>query len=307
MSCTRRLGAVVLAATVAVLAACGSSPAAGPSRSPGLLSVTTSFYPLEFAAERIGGQWVQVNSLTAPGVEPHDLELTPKQVVGIRTAQVVIYLRGFQPAVDDAIDAMGDTGALDVSGTADLLRVDQTGMPGSGHGALDPHFWLDPIRYAAVVTAIGAEFAVKDPAHAATYRSNATALVGDLTDLDTDYRQGLGHCVHRDLVTGHAAFGYLALRYGFTQRAITGLSPDAEPDAASMARLIGYIREHDVTTVYTETLTSPALAETIARNAGAKVAVLDPIEGVTTTSLGADYLEIMRSNLATLTVGQQCS
>ncbi|HQD68141.1 MAG TPA: zinc ABC transporter substrate-binding protein, partial [Ornithinibacter sp.] len=174
-------------------------------------------------------------------------------------------------------------------------------------GVVDLHFWLDPTRMAAVATTVGERFAKADPANAATYTANAAALASDLTTLDEEFAAGLKTCESKELVTGHAAFGYLATRYGLGQEGIAGISPDAEPDAAALRDLVSHVRESGVSTVYAETLVSPALAETIARETGAKVAVLDPLEGLTDASPGSDYLEVMRANLKTLREGQGCS
>ena len=174
-------------------------------------------------------------------------------------------------------------------------------------GAADPHFWLDPTRLADVATALGDDFARRDPANAADYRANAAALVADLDALDAEFRAGLAQCRTRELVTGHAAFGYLAERYDLHQEGVAGVSPDIEPDAATLRDLSAHVRDAGVTTVYSESLVSPALAETVAREAGARVAVLDPLEGITDASRGRDYLEVMRANLATLRAGQECS
>src|SRR6478672_8743309 len=170
----------------------------------------------------------------------------------------------------------------------------------------DPHFWLDPTRLADVATALGDDFARRDPANAAVYRANAAALVTDLEGLDAEFRSGLAQCRTRELVTGHAAFGYLAERYDLHQEGVAGVSPDVEPDAATLRDLSAHVRDAGVTTVYSESLVSPALAETVAREAGARVAVLDPLEGITDVSPGHDYLEVMRANLATLRAGQEC-
>ncbi|WP_392545251.1 metal ABC transporter substrate-binding protein [Oryzobacter telluris] len=302
------------------LAACGSASGSADGAASGGadLTVTAAFYPLQWASERVGGDRVAVSSLTKPGAEPHDLELTPKAVGELSSSDVVVYLKGFQPAVDEAVATQGGDAALDVSPEADLTLAatddghDHAGESPAEHdahaeGARDPHFWLDPVRLQAVVTAIGERFATADAPHAAEYRANAAALVKDLGALDTEFAQGLAQCRSDELVTGHAAFGYLAARYGLSQEGIAGISPDAEPDAATLRELTAHVKEHGVTTVYGETLVDPALAQTLARETGAEVAVLDPIEGLTDTSKGKDYLEVMRSNLAVLKAGQECS
>jgi len=300
--------AAVLLATV--LAACSAAPpAAGgaSSQDAARMPVTASFYPLQFAAEQVGGRHVQVTSLTKAGVEPHDLELTPKDVAAVSSARVVVYAKGFQPAVDAAVAQQAGEGRLDVAQVAHL----DLPAPGEEAGSVapsgpDPHFWLDPQRYAEVATAIGARFATADPAHSADYAASTKTFVEALTTLDTQLRQGTASCQSRELVTSHAAFGYLAQRYGFTQVPISGLSPDTEPSAARLAEVADYVRAHGITTIYAETLVDPAFAETVAKSTGAAVARLDPVEGLTEMSAGRDYLEVMRANLTALRAGQRC-
>ncbi|MEO6790380.1 MAG: metal ABC transporter substrate-binding protein [Ornithinibacter sp.] len=293
--------ALLLAASLLAASTAACSGAAGSQESNGgQMAVTASFYPLEFAAERVGGEHVHVTNLTKPGSEPHDLELTPRAVGDLTKSRVVIYLSGFQPAVDRAVDTEAGDAAFDVAPLADLSIVSGEG------GGPDPHFWLDPVRYAAVVTAVGERFAAVDPEHANTYRANAATLVSDLGTLDSDIAAGLARCESRDLVTSHTAFAYLAQRYDLGQEGIAGVNPDAEPDAGTLRTLTAFVREHDVSTIYTEALVDPAVAETVARETGAGVAVLDPLEGLTDASAGRNYLEVMRANLATLEKGQRC-
>jgi zinc transport system substrate-binding protein len=303
----RLIPALAFALTGALAGTLVSGCADSTTSTDGRLQVVAAFYPLALAAEQVGGEHVDVTSLTKPGAEPHDLELTPRQVVDMTRAALVIYESGFQPAIDQAVASQARDAGFDVSPAARLTLSAPADPGGTGDLAVDPHFWLDPIRYADVVKAIGVELARKDPSHAAGYTANADAMVQRLTSLDSAFRAGLAHCADTEIVTGHAAFGYLAERYGLTQVAITGISPDQEPTAAAMSDIVQLIKEHHVTTVYAETLVSPALAETVAREAGAQVAVLDPIEGITSQSAGQDYFAVMRSNLATLETGQQCS
>jgi zinc transport system substrate-binding protein len=303
-----------------VLAGCGSPAAAGGGvGSGGGLHVVTSFYPLQFVASTIGGPDATVSSLTRPGAEPHDLELTPRDVATLQKADLVVYLSGFQPAVDQAVDQHARGDVLDVAAAAHL---DLPAGPGDqdhhddhaeGHAddrsaasAADPHFWLDPTRLAKVSAQVADAMASADPDAAPAFHRRATALAGELSQLDADFRTGLADCRSRDLVTSHTAFGYLAQRYGLHQVGITGVSPEAEPDPRSLAAVATYVRAHHVSTFYSETLVSPAVARTVARETGATTAVLDPIEGLTDASAGRDYLQIMRSNLAVLTKGQSC-
>ncbi|MGY1783408.1 metal ABC transporter substrate-binding protein [Geodermatophilus sp. SYSU D00698] len=314
---TRALAATTAAATVLLLAACGSSGEDEAAAADGV-SVQAAFYPLQWAAERVGGDRVDVESLTPPGAEPHDLELTPQDVASLTEADLVVYLAGFQPGLDDAVAEAGDA-AWDAGEAADLSLTaeehDHEGESEEEHAehageegeAVDPHFWLDPTRLADVGDALADRLAEVDPDGADTYRGNAAALRTDLEALDAEMEQGLANCAVTTLVTAHDAFGYLGERYGLDVVGVSGLSPSTEPSPAQLAEISTLVRERGVTTVYTETLVDPAVAETVAEEAGVRTAVLDPIEGLTDESAGEDYLAVMRADLATLQEGQGCA
>lgn len=300
---------LTLAAVAALaLTACGSG--GSTTGADGRVEVVTSFYPLQFAIEQVGGEHVTVTNLTKAGAEPHDVELSPRDVLTVSKADAVVYLKGFQPSVDDAVAEadspfdVSEAARLDVAATDD--GHDHGEETGSAAGAKDPHFWLDPMRYADVADAVAAELGRVDPANAADYEAGAKDLRGRLTDLDERFTTGLKSCEDTDLVTGHAAFAYLAEAYDLHQESIT-LSPEQEPSAAEMADAVAHIKEHGVSTVYAETLVPRDVADTIAREAGATVRVLDPIEGITDESAAQDYFGIMDANLATLQKGQVCS
>ena len=309
-----RAAVVLILATGMALAGCGQGAgperAVGASDNRGSLRLVASFYPLQWATQQVAGRHAQVGSLTKPGAEPHDLELTPQDVGRVADADLVVYLGGFQPAVDDAVTSEGAGHGFDVTPAAQLDLAFTPIEEGEEHadeaGATDPHFWLDPTRLAAVGDALASRLSKLDPAHAADYRRNADRLRTRLDDLDGEFATGLADCANTDLVTSHNAFGYLARRYALTQVGITGLTPDAEPRPADLAAVATFVRTHAVRTIYYETLVSPRIAETVADETGARTAVLDPIEGLTSRSAGRDYLAVMRANLASLRAGQPC-
>jgi zinc transport system substrate-binding protein len=254
----------------------------------------TAFYPVAYAAQQIAPPDAKIVNLTPAGAEPHDIELTPGDVKTIDTATLVLYLgSGFQPAVEKAVKA-AHVRAIDLLAGQRLAKGEIEGKLG-----LDPHVWLDPIRYAQMVTKIGQ--ALNQP-------DNAAAFVTKLRVLDRAYRTGLSSCQRRIIVTSHAAFGYLSKRYGLTQLALEGLSPEAEPSPKALAKLIEQVRKTRATTVFFETLVSPKLAQTVAREAHVKTAVLDPIEGITPSALkhGATYFTVMRQNLTALRQALGC-
>lgn len=302
-----RLITPLLAATV-LLSACGGS---GTQNSDAKLRVVVGFYPLQYIAEQLGGDHVEVENVTKPGAEPHDLELAPRDVGDIEQAGLVLYLKDFQPALDAAVAETNSDNALDVSSAAKLeehAAEETEAHEGHDHtdSGLDPHFWLDPTRLAAVADEVATRMADLDPDNATTYQANATKLTGELTALDSDFTAGLATCQNKNLVTSHAAFGYLAERYGLVQESVNGIDPTQEPSAAQLAALTSFVREHKVSTIYTETLVSPAIADTLAAETGAKTAVLDPLEGLTADDPNADYQSVMKTNLATLKTGQSC-
>ncbi|MFC8599699.1 metal ABC transporter solute-binding protein, Zn/Mn family [Isoptericola sp. NPDC057191] len=314
------LAALPALALPAVLAACAPTD---QGASDGTLEVLASYYPLQYVAEQVGGDLVSVSNLTPPAAEPHDLELSPAQVREIGTADLVVYSSGFQAAVDDAIDTQSPEHVVDTSdvvtleahpGTADDAVVDDGEGEGDGHdhgdeAAVDPHFWLDPTRLIDVGHAVAAQLGAVDPEHSATYAENADALAKSLTQLDGQFSAGLKECATRTLVTSHAAFGYLSERYDLEQIGIVGLDPEAEPSPARLREVGAIVEENDVSTIFTETLTSPKVADTLAKDIGVETAVLDPLEGLSKDAVasGADYVSVMQDNLAALTEGLQCS
>jgi zinc transport system substrate-binding protein len=291
----------------ALLAACGSSSST-PEGSATTASVVAGFYPLEWAAKTVGGDRVTVTSLTAPGAEPHDLELTPQQVAAVSDADLVLYIGEFQPALDDAI-AQSPGAAVDVAAGLETLAPEEHSdeeHAGEAEASYDPHVWLDPTNMAAIVATVAQRLSSLDPAGASTYAANASALQDRLTALDEQWEAGTATCTSRDLVVSHEAFGYLAERYGFTQVGISGLSPDPEPSPAKIAEVADFVRANDVSTVYYETLVDPKVAETVAQETGATTAVLDPLEGLAEGSTD-DYISVMEKNLQTVKAGQVCS
>jgi zinc transport system substrate-binding protein len=291
---------------LALVAGCGTGADAADAHP----AVVTAFYPLQFLSERIGGDAVSVSNLTKPGAEPHDVELNPRQVGAISDAALVFYLSGFQPAVDEAVAQEAEHRAFDAGSVVDLLPAGgHADEPGHEHeetaGGRDPHVWLDPVRYATIAGRLGERLAGVDPAHATGFRARATALQAELTTLDREFAAGLKTCARREIVTSHTAFNYLAQRYGLTEVGITGVSPEAEPSPRRLAEVAREATKTGATTIFFETLVSPRVAETIAREVGARTAVLDPLEGL--TEPGADYFTVMRANLAALRQALGCS
>ena len=275
----------LVAALPFAAAGCGGKSGAASGKE----QVVAAFYPLAYAAQQLAGSRVQVRNLTPPGSEPHDLEVRPSDVAAVKDGDLVLLMgHGFQPELERAAG----------SGKNVVLLLDTPGL--NRYSESDPHVWLDPLRYALLVERIGT--ALHAPAAAGR-------LVARLHGLDREYRRGLSNCTRRDIVTSHEAFAYLAQRYGLKQIAITGIAPDVEPTPQKLADVIEQVKRTHATTVFFETLVSPRIAETVARDAGARTAALNPIEGLTPAeqSRGQDYFSLMRSNLAALRKALGCS
>ncbi|MGW0463775.1 metal ABC transporter substrate-binding protein [Streptomyces sp. NPDC003027] len=317
-------GAVSLG--LVTLSACSGTSGAADRPSDGKLSVVASFYPMQYLAEQIGGDHVSVSTLTKPGVEPHDLELKPKQIAELGEADYILYLKGIQPAVDEAIKQAGVKNTVDAATLTKLeehgtetghdhagetaeehaahegeAHADEHGHEGhESEAGADPHIWLDPVKYAEVAKGVGASLEKADPGHATDYRENTDALVKKLGDLDTAFETGLKNTTTKTFITTHSAFGYLAERYGLDQEGISGMDPESEPSPARIKELQDIAAKEKVSTVFFETLASDKTAKTLATDTGLKTDVLDPLEGITDRSKGDDYIEVMQSNLTAL-------
>lgn len=329
-----RVPAVLAAAVTSALALAGCT--AGHAETS-QVQVVAALYPLQFVAEQVGGADVDVENLTPAGAEPHDLELTTRDVLVLEEADLVVTLSGFQPALDDALAEIDgplvvDTVAEEDPDPAEDADAVHTGPghahaqdddhghahtdhddhghahahdDGHGHLGTDPHFWLDPTRLAAAAGQVARALAQVDPANAATYTANAEHLQSELTELDQEFTEALSTCSQHVIVVSHEAFGYLAARYGFEQVGIAGLDPENEPSPARLQQIAHVIRDEGVSTIFTETLLSPDVAEALASELGISVERLDPLESL--TEPGGDYLSVMRTNLSVLTSALECT
>jgi zinc transport system substrate-binding protein len=297
-------------------AAFSDAGAAGDGSSDGTVTVAAAFYPLEYVASRVAGDRAVVEGLTSPGQEAHDAELSIQQTATLAEADLTIFLDGFQPTIDAAVEQGTGGAVLEVGETVGLRELgEQHSDEEAGHseddghdhaaGDLDPHFWLDPMKMADLADAVAEELSAVDAEGAEEYAANAADLRAELERLDADYTSGLASCERDLVVVNHDAFGYLT-KYGLELEAIAGLSPDSEPTPADVARLQDLIEDEGVTTVFSETLVSPETAETLARDAGVEADVLDPIEGLADTTADEDYLSLMRANLEALRAANGC-
>lgn len=268
--------------------------------------VVAGFYAMEYVAEQVGGDHVDVTTVAQPGQEPHDAELTVAQTAGVLEADLVLHAAGFQPALDEAAQDASDEAVVEA---LDVLATRRPAVGGARSVTVldgDPHFWLDPRALATVAEEVRDRLAELDPEHAEDYRDNTAELVGELVGLDGRFAVGLEDCERRTVVTSHDAFGYLGYRYDLDLQSVTGLSPDAEASPRHLADLADLVREEGITTVFTERLVDPELAETLSEELDIETAVLDPIEGLSEETADEDYLSLMEANLSALREANGC-
>lgn len=308
-------------ATALVVSGCAVTEDARADTGGGTrLDVVAAFYPLKFVAQQVGGAHVKVVNLTKAGTEPHDLELTPRQVGAVEQADLMLYLKGLAPAIDKAVKQNKPRHVLEATEFAPLEKhgnevhgadegPDHEEQGGHDHASAengDPHVWLDPTRLAAITTGTGDALAETDPEHAQEYRTRASDLVTRLDALDAEFATGLATCERRDVVTSHAAFGYVAERHHLNEIAVNGINPESEPSPARRADIQKLAAQRGVTTIFFETLAEPKTAKSLARDLKVDTAVLDPLEGIEDES-AHDYFSVMRANLDALRKGLSCA
>ena len=326
-----RIVAAMSALTLALgLASCSDSSDDSKGGSSGKLKVAASFYPIQWLTQQIGGDHVDVSSVTPAGTEPHEFEISTKQIAELNKTKALFYVKGFQPSLDDAVGSLSDVSAVDLTKNVNLVHHegllehdhdhgDKKGDEEKGHedgkehdhaeghdhgdDAADPHFWLDPARMKRAADAIAAELSKKDPGHADAYKKNNEALQKKLDGLDKSFQTGLATCERRSIVTTHTAFGYLADRYKLSQVGLSGIDPESEPSPATLAKVKKYVQENGTTTIFTEELVSGKPAETLAKETNTVTAVLSPLESKPEKG---DYQAAMTDNLTALKKALAC-
>lgn len=270
------------------------------------LQVSASFYPTYYFASQIGGDKVTVRNITPAGAEPHDYDLTTGDIAKIEDGRMLILNGSFEPWGDKIMGNLKGTNVKVVVVGEGLLTGE---LAENGETIKDPHVWLDPQLAKKETEKITEGFVAVDRANASYYETNQKELLSKLDQIDHDFKKGLESCKKRDIVTSHAAFAYLAQRYGLIQVAISGLSPDEEPSAQQLAFTANFARENDVKYIFFESLLSPKLSDTIASEVGAKTLVLDTLEGLSDDDIssGKNYFSVMQDNLSNLKFALECN
>lgn len=281
------------------------APATSPA-TDNLVHVTTSFYPLYYFASEIGGDRASVINITPAGAEPHDYEPSAQDIARMGKSQLLILNGNGLEVWSGQIEQNLDPSRTIIITAGKGLATER--VQEQGQDILDPHVWLDPKRAEQMVEKIADGFVRADPLNADFYHMNADNLKTRLEALDREYADGLRDCAEKNVVTSHAAFGYLAASYGFQQVSIAGLSPDAEPSSRVLTGITDFVRAHQIRYIFFEELVSPKFAETIAHETGAQTLVLNSLEGLSKNDIaqGKDYFTVMRSNLVHLQTALAC-
>lgn len=272
------------------------------------IHVVASFYPISYVANAVGGDFVTVRNLVPAGVEPHDFEPSTRDLVEVGSASALIYNgASLEPWIKkwSESNTMRPKNVIDMADELKHLGVNLI----ENNGAVDPHFWLDPIILKKETEIVRDLFTKIDPIHKDFYGENASRLLSELDSLDQHFQRGLSSCSLRDIVVLHKAFDYLARQYGFSAISIEGISPDEEPSPKNLTRIITLARSKHVSYIFSETVASPKFSELIAREIGGKTIVLNPIEGMTQSEvqLGEDYISTMEKNLNNLRKAMICN
>lgn len=290
-----------LVVAIAAVAACSSGTGnGGTSVTPDILTVVTTIYPVTYFAERVGGESATVRSLAKPGVEAHDFEPSPRDIIDLRNTDVFIYTNpAFEVWVEDALDTVGGDDLVAVS-TADLETQDEK---------TDPHVWLDPIKASEQVRAIRAAFIAANPDGSDTYTANANALLSELLALDAEIAEALASCSLNTIVVSHLAYGHFASRYGIQQIGLADFSAEFETTPRRVAEIIEQIRQLGVGYILQEPILSDDLAQTVSDETGAEILPLHPLESLTPAEqdAGDTYFTVMGRNLESLKTALECS
>lgn len=289
-----------LAGAIFVGAGCGQTTDRVSADS---VNVVASFYPLGFVAESVAGDVATVTTVTPAGVDAHDFEPSARAIGEASNADVFLYQGGGIDPWAQEVEAGGVTIEM-IHNVATVESEEDE----HDHGDVDPHTWLSPVLMQEHTVQVRDALIAVDPENADTYRKNAQELITQLETLDQEFEQGLATCERDTIVVSHDAYGYLSDRYDFSIRAIAGLSPSDEPSAKELAEIATLVEQEGITTIFTEELASPRLAQTIASETGAQLRTLNPLEGLTPDQVdsGDDYLSVMRANLKALQEGLDC-
>lgn len=297
-----------------LITGCSQQQKTGNKIDQNKLEVFTSFYPLYYVANQIGGEKIAAKLVIPNGAEVHSYEPSPRKLADLERADVFFYNGlGLEPWADKVVNNLKNAGVktIEVSKNIELLKFEEHNHEkennhdeehSHGHGEYDPHIWLDPINMIDIAKRMNKEFIALDPKNKDYYKENTLSFINEIKKLDEEYKSTLSNKEHKYILVSHASFGYLAKRYGLEQLAVAGVSPHQEPSPKVLAKLTEEAREHSLEYIFMESLANPKTAEVLAQEANLEILPLNPISGLTETEQeqGEDYISIMKKNLQSL-------
>ena len=298
----RKILSLILTTTMLLSVGCTKSSTESEN-SDGKLKIYTSIYPLYDFTKKVGGDKVDVTNLVPAGTEPHDFELSTKDIVNLEKADMLVYNgAGIENWTDKVIDSLESDKIAYVKSSEGLelhTTEDEHDDDGHNHGSTDPHTWLSIENAKKEMENIKNALVEIDPDNASYYEENYETYSKKFDELDNKFHTTLDSIENKSIIVAHEAFGYLCDEYDIEQVGIEGLTPDSEPDPARMTEIIKFAKDNNIKTIFFEELVSPKVAETIAKEVGANTAVLNPLEGLSEEDInnGEDYFSVMEENL----------
>jgi zinc transport system substrate-binding protein len=287
------IAATAIAAVVAgamIVAGAHAQPKANPA---GKVKVTASVFPLAAIVSEVGGGKVSVTTVVPPGSDPHNFEMTPMTAKAIEQADLIFLVGGH---FDRWILGSGFSGAA--SRAHEFLGVFGDSLIKTGEET-NPHIWLDPLLAKRMGVVAGEELSRVDPANRAYYESRAAVFSAAMDSLHASLKARLRKSGFRAYVAFHPAWTYFARRYGLEERAILELTPEQEPSARWIARVLKTMKDAGIKFVIAEEFSNKALAQMVAGDSGARVVVLDPLGGGDRPGRDS-YAALMNYNLAVI-------
>ena len=318
----------VAAAGTLLLGGCASNEESGATEETSdQLTVYASTFALKSFAEEIGGDRVRVEMVIPPGADPHTYEPTSKQMTDIAEADLFLTVgHDLEPYVESMEKSLAnenvtfvktaeDVTLLSAEDTVHVHGEDEHGHEeddhaeeeaghseddGHNHGQYDPHVWLDPMNAISMAEAVEAAFSEQAPDYKDEFADRLSAFKEEADTLDAELKAAVDGGSKSELLVTHAAYGYLAERYGFDQLPITGLTPSEEPSQQALKRVIEEAQLHDLTHIAFEDTVTPKVAKVVQNEIGAETVTIYNLESVTKEQMDKSYFDLMRENVKAL-------
>lgn len=296
-----------------LLAACGNKDIIKKNDQ---ISIYTTVYPLQYFAERIGGDAVNVQSIYPPGADEHTFDPTQKDMMALADADLFFYIGlGLEGFVENAEKTLKNEHVKMIA-TADLITEDmleeghshdeedyeEEGHEDHHHGDVDPHVWISPVLSDVLALSVKEALIEAAPEQKAVFEKNFEALRDDLIKLDREFMEMAETAPTKTFYVSHAAFGYIADTYGLEQIAIAGLNSQSEPSQKQLAALVKEAKEQNVKYILFEQNITSKLTDVIRKEIGAESLLLHNLGVLTQDDIQnkEDYLSLMQRNIKTL-------